>query len=131
MTAARHALNACALALALARASETHAAPPAPPPQTRSYESDDVNRLQRLSIAALQDLGFALESADAESGVITASRLDTHPLRLTVTITAANESTINAAISADYSGAPISDPRPAEAFFSALARQLTPPPAID
>jgi hypothetical protein len=101
------------------------------PPSSRDYESTDLLETQRLAIAALQDLGFALESADAETGTLTASRLDAYALRVTVTLTAANESTVTASVAADYAGNPVSDARPAEAFFTALAAQLAPPPAID
>jgi hypothetical protein len=105
--------------------------PEALPPLSRDYESTDLLSAQRLAITALQDLGFALESADAETGSLTASRLDSFALRLTITLSAANESTITASVAADYAGAPIADARPAEAFFAALANQLAPPPAID
>jgi hypothetical protein len=137
-------LAAAAVALALLGAPPAHAASPlenlfrsrrpaaAPPaPQTRDFETPDLLRAQRLAIAALQDLGFALESADAEHGVLTASLLDTHALRLTITIAAATESTITASVSSDYAGNALSDPLPAESFFTAFAQQLSPPPAID
>ena len=100
-------------------------------PPSRDYESADLLGAQRLAIAALQDLGFALESADAETGTLSATRLDSFALRLTVTLTAASESTVTASVAADYEGTPISDGRPAEAFFTALASQLAPLPAID
>jgi len=105
--------------------------PAALPLPSRDYASADLLAAQRLAIAALQDLGFALESADAETGTLTASRLDSFALRLTITLTAANESTVTASVAADYAGNPISDARPAEAFFTALAAQLAPLPAID
>jgi hypothetical protein len=105
--------------------------PEALPPPSRDYETADVLTAQRRAIAALQDLGFALESADAETGTLTASRLDSFALRLTITLTAANESTVTASVAADYAGTPISDARPAEAFFTALASQLAPLSAID
>lgn len=104
---------------------------PAAAPAARDFASDDLTRTARLAIAALQDLGFALESADAATGTLVASRLDTHPLRLTVTLSARDSATVTAAVAADYAGLSISDPRPAEAFFAALTAQLEPPPAID
>jgi hypothetical protein len=118
---------------AAALAPPAHAAPPAPaaPPPTRDFASTDLTRTTRLAISALQDLGLALESADAATGTLVASRLDSHPLRLTITLSAPNDATVTATVLADYAGTPLSDPRPAEAFFAALAAQLDPPPAID
>lgn len=105
-------------------------APEAPPP-SREFASDDLPRAQRLAIAALQDLGFALESADAERGTLSASRLDTHPLRLSITLRAASASTIAVSVATEYAGHPVADPRAAEAFFAALAAQLAPERALD
>ena len=124
---------ACALGAPAARAaSPSPALPPeAPLVHTREFASDDLPRAQRLAIAALQDLGFALESADAALGNVTASRLDAHALRLTVTLSAASDTTVSAAVATDFAGLPLSDPRAAEAFFRAFAAQLSPPAAID
>jgi hypothetical protein len=108
------------------------AQPPAPPPPVaREFASDDLPRAQRLAIGALQDLGFALESGDAALGVVSASRLDAHALRLTVTLSAGDGATVTAAVATDYAGRPLADPRAAEAFFRAFAAQLSPAPALD
>jgi hypothetical protein len=123
---------ACALSAPAARAaSPSPRAPEAPLVHTREFASDDLPRAQRLAIAALQDLGFALESADAALGNLIASRLDAHALRLTVTLSATDDATVSAAVSTDLAGLPLSDPRAAEAFFRAFAAQLSPPAAID
>ena len=98
-----------------------------PAPVSREFASDDLLRAQRLAIAALQDLGFALESADAERGTLVASRLDAYALRVTVTLRAANETAVSASVATDLGGAPIADPRAAEAFFAAFAAQLDQP----
>ena len=124
---------ACALWATAARAASPSAAPPleAPPLLVREFAGDDLPRAQRLAIATLQDLGFALESADAALGTLTASRLDAHPLRLTIRLSAAGDATLSASVATDYAGRPLADPRAAEAFFSAFASQLSSPPALD
>jgi hypothetical protein len=131
----RSRLAAC-LALALSVAASGAASPfdglrPAHEAQaevvlTRDFESVDLRRAQRLAVATLQDLGFALESADAETGVVTASLLDAHPLRLTISIAAKSESTITASVRTEFAGKPISSSVPAEAFFAAYAAALSP-----
>jgi hypothetical protein len=103
----------------------------APPTIARDFPAPSLAVARRLAIAALQDLGLALEAASDEAGTISASRLDAHPLRLTVAIHAKDEAIVAAAVTTDYAGAPIVDPRPAEAFFAAFATALSPPPEID
>ncbi|MBM4385308.1 MAG: hypothetical protein FJ091_18300 [Deltaproteobacteria bacterium] len=134
--------TAGALALTALLATHAHAESPfatlsrgraanAPLPVTRDFAAPSLEVARRLAISALQDLGFALEAANSEAGTISASRLDAHPLRLTVTVGARDEATISAAVVTDHAGTPVADPRPAEAFFSAYAAALSPPPEID
>ena len=134
MTRLRLASAALALSLITAASARGQApvdTPAQPTPQTRDFEATGLTRAGRLAIAALQDLGFALENVDAETGTLIASRLDTHPLRLTVTIAAKGETQITATVTTDYAGAQVSDPRPAEQFFSAYHSALFPAPEID
>jgi hypothetical protein len=134
-------IAALAVAGALAAPSSSRAASPfgsllrsrdseAPVIATREFATEDLPRAQRLAIAALQDLGLALESVDAEHGTFVASRLDAHAVRLTVTLAANGEAKLLASVATDYAGAPVSDPRPAEAFFTAFAAQLEPEPVF-
>jgi hypothetical protein len=106
-------------------------AEPAPAVVSRQLAAADLARAQRLAIAALQDLGLALESADAARGTLVASRLDAYPLRLAITLAPATDGTLTATVVADYAGRPLADPRPAEAFLAALAASLSPPRPID
>jgi hypothetical protein len=101
------------------------------PSIARDFPAPGLDVARRLAIAALQDLGLALEAASDEAGTISASRLDAHPLRLTVAIHAKDEATVAASVTTDYAGAPIADPRAAEAFFAAYANALSPLPEID
>jgi len=130
----------CALALALCGAARADsadgsraAAEPTPGSLAVAHEfaAPDLLHAQRIAIATLQDLGFALESADAERGVLIASLLDAHPLRLTVSITAKDDATISASVASDYAGASLANLGPATAFFSAYEAALNPPPELD
>lgn len=123
---------ACALgASTLGASARAQDPPPAPVVTTRSFDTPDLFRARRLALATLQDLGLALESADPETGTITASRLDREPLRLTVTIAADGDSRIRADVQADYATQPLTDSRPAEQFLTALESALFPPPEIE
>ena len=124
---------ALALAIAGARASADtpsgalRAPPESAPTVARDFEVADLARAQRAAIATLQDLGFAIESADLAQGLVAGSRLDRHPLRLTVRLVATSESSISATVSCDYAGAPVANALPAEAFLAAYAVVLSPP----
>ncbi|HEU4427604.1 MAG TPA: hypothetical protein VFT98_02525 [Myxococcota bacterium] len=131
----------CALALALGGAARADSAAAGSPPAAettpaslavaRDFPAPDLLHAQRVAIATLQDLGFALESADAERGVLIASLLDTHPLRLAVSITAKDDTTISASVTTDWAGASLASPEPVAAFFSAYEAALNPPPELD
>ena len=127
------------LALSLITAAATRAESPfatnrepaQPTRHTRDFAAPDLQRARRLAIATLQDLGFALENADNETGTLIASRLDTHPLRLTVTISAKSETEITAAVGTAYANTELPDPRPANTFFATYEAALFPPREID
>ncbi len=96
----------------------------------REFESDDPARAGRVAVATLQDLGLALESADAASGTIVASKLDGHALRLRVTLRPASATQIGVEVRVEYGERPIPDPGPAERFFAAFERALFPEPEL-
>ncbi len=123
----RTAALALALALVASQASRASDAPEVAPPPTREFAPTDLNDARRAAIATIQDLGFALESVDADTGDITASRLDTHPLRISITISQSTDASISATVKTFYADLPIQDPRVADAFFSAYADALAPP----
>jgi hypothetical protein len=137
MTKLRLAAAVLALSLITAAAARaespfaTNREPAQPTRHTRDFASSDIHRALRLAIATLQNLGFALENADNETGTLIASRLDTHPLRLTVTISAKSETEITAAVSSAYAATELADPTPANTFFAAYEAALSPPPEID
>ena len=132
-------LAGAALALSLITAAPARAdspfattREPAQPTQHKhDFATPDLPRARRLAIATLQDLGFALENADNETGTLIASRLDEHALRLTVTITSKSETEITATISTAYANTELADPAPANAFFTAYEAALSPPPEMD
>jgi hypothetical protein len=128
-------LFACALAVAAAAHAEAPLAaiaspPPAEAVHRREFESDDPTLAARVAVATLQDLGLALEAADAASGTIVASKLDDHALRLRVTLRPASATQIGVEVRVEYGERPIGDPGPAEHFFSAYERALFPTPEL-
>ncbi len=137
MTKLRLAGAALALSLITAAPARTDSpftttrAPAPPTRHMRDFATGDILRALRLAIATLQDLGFALENANNETGTLIASRLDKHPLRLTITISQKSETEITAAISTAYANTELADPAPANALFATYEAALFPPPEID
>jgi len=54
--------------------------------QTRAFETTDREKTLRAVISTLQDLGFVVDKADAKLGLVSATKLDSYALRITVTV---------------------------------------------
>jgi hypothetical protein len=92
--------------------------------QTRAYETTDSLKTLRTVIATLQDLGFAIDKADATLGTITATKLDGYRLRMTVTVRARNGSHLLVRANAQYEDIAVETPEPYQQFFAALQKSM-------
>jgi hypothetical protein len=97
--------------------------------QLRSYQArafDTIDKLQvlRTVIAALQDLGFVIDKADATLGVITATKLNGYELRMTVTVRERSPSRLVVRANAQYEAMAVETPAPYQEFFAALQRAM-------
>jgi hypothetical protein len=92
--------------------------------QTRAFDTGDLERTLRASIATLQDLGFVVDKADLDLGTVTATKLDGYALRMTVTVRRRGASQVLVRANAQYNLSPISDPQPYQNFFIALERAM-------
>ena len=139
----RPARAAVGLALAALLAAAACSSPPAPKPdlpapteaqmairsiQSRTFETGDRDAVVRAVIAALQDLGFIIERANAQLGLVTAARF-AEPnfydlLGLTVTVRPQGESRVLVRMNAIYNNAPVEDPTVYQNFFATLERSL-------
>ena len=54
--------------------------------QSRVFDTSDRERVLRVIIATLQDLGFVIERADLALGTVSATRLDGNTTRVTVSV---------------------------------------------
>jgi len=96
--------------------------------QTRSFDVADRNRAIRAVMATLQDLGFIIERANADLGLVTAARfaepnyLDI--IAVTVTVRQNSDDTMMVRVNAIYNNAPIEDPKAYQNFFATLQRAL-------
>ena len=96
--------------------------------QSRTFEVTDSAVAMRGVIAALQDLGFIIERANAPLGLVTAARFaepnyyDVLGVTVTVRLQEAGKTMIRA--NAIYNSKPIEDPKVYQNFFAAVERSL-------
>ncbi len=96
--------------------------------QSRSFEITDRKRAIRGVMATLQDLGFIIERANAELGLVTAARF-AEPnyydvIAVTVTVRPQTGGKMLIRVNAIYNNAPLEDPKAYQNFFASLQRAL-------
>lgn len=92
--------------------------------QTRAFDTTDRSQTLRTIIAALQDLGFVIDKADAAIGAVTATKLDGFKLRITVTVRPRGVTQTLVRANATYANQAVDDPGPYQDFFVALERAM-------
>jgi hypothetical protein len=100
--------------------------------QTREYQQLDRRSAMRSVIATLQDLGFVVDRAEYELGLLTATRYEEwtgrragqHIVRVTVTVTERAEQRLTVRANARYGETAIEDPEAYQDFFAALDKSL-------
>jgi len=92
--------------------------------QSRIFETTDTNKTLRAVIAALQDLGFVVDKANASLGVVSATKLSGYVLRITVSVRPRGESQVLVRANAQYNIQAVEDPESYQRFFDALAQSM-------
>lgn len=92
--------------------------------QTRAFDTTDRSQTLRTVIAALQDLGFVIDKADAAIGAVTATKLDGFKLRITVTVRPRGATQTLVRANATYANEAIDDPGPYQDFFVTLEKAM-------
>jgi hypothetical protein len=100
--------------------------------QTREYQQLDRRSAMRSVIATLQDLGFVVDRAEYELGLMTATRFeersgpraDKHIVRVTVTVTERPGQRLSVRANARYGERAVEDPKAYQDFFAALDKSL-------
>ncbi len=93
--------------------------------QTRSFDTEDRRTAVQTVLATLQDLGFVIDQADENLGVISATKLDGYKMRMTVTIRKQVSGQIMVRASAQYGMKAVSDSEPYQNFFAALEQAMS------
>ena len=92
--------------------------------QSRAFETKDIDKVIRATLASLQDLDFVIDKADKSIGTITATKLFSGT-RLTVSITVRlrGQRTL-VRMNAEYQRRAVKDPQHYQNFFSVLSKAL-------
>ena len=91
--------------------------------QTRAFDTTDKQKVLRATISTLQDLGFVIDRADSTLGSVSATKLDSYLLKITVSVRPRGEQTLVRA-NAQYNVTPVEDPKPYQDFFNSLGKSL-------
>jgi hypothetical protein len=92
--------------------------------QSRGFDTADKTMMLRTVIATLQDLGFIVDQADEELGVVTGTKLAGYQVRMTVSVRAQGERRLLVRSSAYFNLSPIEDALPYQDFFTSLEKAL-------
>lgn len=92
--------------------------------QSRVFDTSDQNLTTRTVIATLQDLGFTVEEADTDLGLVTAVKAGDYLVRMTVTARKHGDGQMLVRASAQHNMRAISDPAPYQQFFDSLAQSM-------
>jgi hypothetical protein len=91
--------------------------------QTRAFDTPDKQKVLRAVISTLQDLGFIIDRADSTLGSVSATKLDSYLLKITVTVRPRGDQMLVRA-NAQYNVTPVEDPKPYQDFFNSLSKSL-------
>ena len=92
--------------------------------QERAFDTADKEQTLRSVIATLQDLGFVLDKADLDLGMVTGTKLSGYELRVTVTVRPRGDTQMLVRINAGYEEKAVKDLKFYQDFFTALEKAM-------
>jgi hypothetical protein len=93
--------------------------------QTRAFDVESKDKVVRGVVAALQDLGFIIERANAPMGLVTAGKFAGGGfVELTVTVRSKGTNQNEVRVNALFNTQPIEDPKVYQNFFIAVEKSL-------
>ena len=93
--------------------------------QTRAFDIESTDQVVRGVVAALQDLGFIIERANAPMGLVTAGKFKAGSfVELTVTVRRKGTNQNEVRVNALFNTQPIEDPKVYQDFFIAVEKSL-------
>ena len=95
--------------------------------QTRAFDTTEKNQMLRTIITTLQDFDYVLDKADATLGMISATKLDKHQYRITVTVRPRGETQLLVRANVQYKKKAVKDPIVYQNFFTLKCAPLFDP----
>ncbi len=92
--------------------------------QTRAFDTTEKNKMLRTVITTLQDFDYVLDKADATLGMVSATKLDKHQYRITVTVRPRGETQLLVRANVQYKKKTVKNPIVYQNFFTSLARSI-------
>lgn len=95
--------------------------------QTRAFDIKDKNKVLRVVVASLQDLGFIIERANGPMGVVTAGKFGPNGngfVEVTVVVRRKGETQTEVRANALFNRQTVDDPKAYQNFFNAVQRSL-------
>ncbi|MGH7813091.1 MAG: hypothetical protein ACRD3Y_07500 [Bryobacteraceae bacterium] len=92
--------------------------------ETRTFDTSDRIAVLRATISTLQDLGFVVDRADSDLGVVTATKLAGYTERATVTVRPKGKKQVAVRVNVEYNETAVQDPKVYQEFFTALSKSL-------
>ena len=92
--------------------------------QSRAFDTTDRQRMLRIVIATMQDLGFVIDQADEILGSVSGTKLAGYAMRLSVTVRPRGKTQLLVRANVQYKLTQVVDPEPYQQFFAALSRAL-------
>jgi hypothetical protein len=92
--------------------------------QQRAFDTTDLTQTMRSVMDTLQDLGFVLDNADHDLGLVTATRLDRYNYRVTVTVRPRGTTQMLVRVSMESGTQANEELKDYQDFFSALEKSM-------
>ena len=93
--------------------------------QIRAFDVESQDKVVRGVVAALQDLGFLIERANAPMGLVTAGKFAQGGfVEVTVTVRPKGTSQNEVRVNAIFNTQPVEDPKVYQNFFTVVERSL-------
>jgi len=92
--------------------------------QSRDYDTLDKRGTLRSVVATLQDLGFVIDRADYELATISATKVQSYEIRMTVTVRQREDDRLTVRANARFNENPIEDPNAYQDFFATLDKAM-------
>jgi hypothetical protein len=88
------------------------------------FDTGDQTQALRAVIATLQDLNFLVEDLEHALGTVSATKLGSYELRISVTVRPHGANQTMVRVNGQHGRRPLTDPEPYQQFFASLEKAM-------